>query len=116
MNCSALRGELLASELFGHARGAFTSAVQDKRGLIDVADGGTLFLDEIGDMDMGVQSQFLKVIEEKRYRRLGDVVDRRSEFRLICATNRDLKGEIKHGRFRNELFFRVHVFPISLPP
>ena len=116
VNCSALRGELLASELFGHAKGAFTSAMQDKRGLIDVADGGTLFLDEIGDMDVGAQSQFLKVIEDKRYRRLGDVKDRRSEFRLICATNRDLKAEIKQGRFRSELYYRVHVFPITLPP
>ena len=116
VNCSALRGELLASELFGHAKGAFTSAVQDKRGLIEVADGGTLFLDEIGDMDLEVQSQFLKVIEEKHYRRVGDVGDRRSEFRLICATNRDLQAEIKQGRFRSELYYRVHVFPITLPP
>lgn len=116
INCSSLRGELLASELFGHIRGAFTSAVQDRQGLIEVADGGTLFLDEIGDMDSAVQSQFLKVIEEKSYRRLGDVRLRNSDFRLICATNRDLGEEISSGRFRSDLYFRINLFPISIPP
>lgn len=116
VNCSSLRGELLASELFGHAKGAFTTAIQDRQGLIEIADRGTLFLDEIGDMDPGVQAQFLKVIEEKQYRRLGETRMRRSEFRLICATNRDLEGEIRKGRFRQDLFFRIHVFPIHLPP
>lgn len=116
INCSSLRGELLASELFGHVRGAFTSAVQDRQGLIEVADGGTLFLDEIGDMDFGVQSQFLKVIEEKCYRRLGEVRLRNSDFRLICATNKDLGEEINSGRFRRDLYFRINLFPISIPP
>lgn len=116
VNCSSLKGDLLASELFGHAKGAFTTAVQDRQGLIDVADGGTLFLDEISDMDMGVQAQFLKVIEEKQYRRLGETRVRRSEFRLICASNRDLVEETKKGRFRQDLYFRIHVFPIHLPP
>jgi len=116
VNCSNLRGELLASELFGHARGAFTTAVQDRQGLIEIADGGTLFLDEISDMDSGVQAQFLKVIEEKHYRRLGEVRVRRSEFRLICATNRDLAEEVKQGKFRKDLFFRINVFPIAIPP
>jgi DNA-binding NtrC family response regulator len=115
VNCSALKGDLLNSELFGHAKGAFTSAHQEKPGLLEVADGGTLFLDEIGDMDLGVQSQFLKVIEEKQYRRLGEVKTRHSDFRLICATNRDLLTETKQGRFRLDLYYRINVFPIYLP-
>lgn len=116
VNCSSLKGELLASELFGHVRGAFTSAVKDRVGLIEVADGGTLFLDEIGDMDGSVQAQFLKVIEEKRFRSLGSVKVRRSDFRLICATHRDLGEEVKDGSFREDLFFRINVFPIRVPP
>lgn len=116
VNCSNLKGELLASELFGHARGAFTTAVQEKQGLIEVSDGGTLFLDEIGDMDPGVQAQFLKVIEEKQYRRLGEVRVRRSEFRLICATNQDLPEMTRQGRFRKDLYFRINVLSISIPP
>ncbi|MBI5696803.1 MAG: sigma-54-dependent Fis family transcriptional regulator [Nitrospirae bacterium] len=116
VNCSGLRGELLASELFGHAKGSFTSAVADREGLIEVADGGTLFLDEIGDMDLQVQAQFLKVIEEKQYRRLGEVKVRRSEFRLICATNKDLMEEARQGRFRLDLYFRIFVFPIPIAP
>ncbi len=116
INCTSLKGELLASELFGHARGAFTSAVKDKQGLIEVANRATLFLDEISDMDLSVQAQFLKVIEEKEFRRVGEVKIRKSEFRLICATNRDLKKEIEEVRFRNDLYFRINVFPIMLPP
>ena len=116
VNCSSLRGEILASELFGHARGAFTSAVDDRQGLVEVADGGTLFLDEIGDMDIGVQAAFLKVIEEKRYRRLGEVRMRTSEFRLICATNQDLELRTHTSLFRRDLFFRINVMPITLPP
>jgi transcriptional regulator with PAS, ATPase and Fis domain len=81
-----------------------------------VADGGTLFLDEIGDMDIGVQAQFLKVIEEKRYRRLGEVRMRSSEFRLICATNQTLEERVQAGAFRRDLFFRINVFPITVPP
>jgi len=116
VNCSGLRGELLASELFGHCKGAFTSAVQDRQGLLDVADGGTLFLDEIGDMDPAVQAQFLKVIEEKSYRRLGEVRMRTSDFRLMCATNKDLAEEASHGRFRKDLLYRIQVMPIVVPP
>lgn len=116
INCSGLRGDLLSSELFGVVRGAFTSAVQDRSGLIEVADRGSLFLDEVGDMELNVQAQFLKVIEEKTFRRLGDVRPRKSDFRLICATHKDLQKEIGQGRFRRELFFRIHVFPITLPP
>ena len=115
MNCSSLGGELLASELFGHVRGAFTTAVEDKQGLLEVADGGTLFLDEIGDMDVAVQAQFLKVIEEKRYRKVGEVKVCRSEFRLICATNHDLEEAGRQGKFRQDLYFRINVFPIQVP-
>ncbi|MEW6569890.1 MAG: sigma-54 dependent transcriptional regulator [Nitrospirota bacterium] len=116
VNCSNLRGELLASELFGHVKGAFTSAVQDRQGLVEVADGGTLFLDEIGDMDVSVQAQFLKVIEEKQYRRLGEVKMRKSEFRLICASNKDLLEETRQGKFRKDLYFRINVLPVMIPP
>jgi len=116
VNCSSLRGELLTSELFGHVRGAFTTAVEDKQGLIEVADGATMFLDEIGDMDVAVQAQFLKVIEEKRYRRLGEVKVRTSEFRLICATNHNLEERCEQGHFRRDLFFRINIFPIHVPP
>jgi DNA-binding NtrC family response regulator len=116
VNCSNLRGDLLVSELFGHSKGAFTSAVQEKQGLIEAADGGTLFLDEIGDMDIGVQAQFLKVIEEKQFRRLGEVKTRKSDFRLICATNRDLLDETRKGAFRKDLYFRINVLPIIIPP
>lgn len=115
VNCSSLKGDLLSSELFGHVKGAFTSSVQDRQGLIEVADGGTLFLDEIADMDIAVQAQFLKVIEDKCYRRLGDVGLRKSNFRLIAATNRDLSEEVHAGRFRNDLFYRINIFPISMP-
>lgn len=116
VNCSALKGDLLARELFGNARGAFTSADRDMEGLLDAADGGTLFLDEIGEMDMGVQAQFLKVIEEKTYRRLGETKVRRSDFRLICATNKDLDAEIQGGRFRRDLYFRINLLGINIPP
>lgn len=115
VNCSSLGGELLSSELFGHARGSFTSAVGDKQGLIEVADRGTLFLDEIGDMDMSVQAKFLKVIEEKQYRRIGETRVRRSEFRLICATNHNLLEQVDRGNFRKDLYFRINVFPIQMP-
>lgn len=116
VNCSSLRGDLLASELFGHVRGAFTSAVQDREGLIEVANGGTLFLDEIGDMDLAVQAQLLKVIEEKCYRRVGESRPRTSDFRLLCATNKDLAKETQEGRFRQDLYFRINVLPIPLSP
>jgi DNA-binding NtrC family response regulator len=115
ISCAGLPRDLLASELFGHARGAFTSAVADKEGLLDVADGGTLFLDEIGELDATVQSQFLTVLEGKRYRRLGEVRERRSEFRLVCASSRVLADEVAAGRFRPDLYFRINVLPITVP-
>ena len=116
VNCSGLKGDLLARELFGNVRGAFTSAEQDRDGLLDAADRGTLFLDEIGEMDFSIQSQFLKVLEEKTYRRLGDTKLQRSDFRLICATNKNIEEEIRNGSFRNDLFFRINLFTIHIPP
>jgi DNA-binding NtrC family response regulator len=115
ISCAGLPRDLLASELFGHTRGAFTSAVADKDGLLDVADGGTLFLDEIGELDAPMQSQFLTVLEGKRYRRLGETRERRSEFRLICATSRVLTDEVARGRFRPDLYYRINVLPITVP-
>lgn len=115
LNCSNLKGDLLASELFGHVKGAFTNALRDREGLIEVADGGSLFLDEISDMDPGVQAQFLKVIEDRQYRRIGEVRVRQSEFRLICATNRDILTETHQGRFRKDLYFRINVLSIPVP-
>ena len=116
VNCSMLRGELLGNELFGHTRGAFTSAVDAQPGLLDAADGGTLFLDEIGDMAPPIQAQFLKTIEEKRYRRLGDVTMRGSDFRLLSATNHSLDDDVEEGRFRCDLFYRINVIVIRVPP
>jgi DNA-binding NtrC family response regulator len=116
LNCSSLKGDLLKSELFGHAKGAFTSALKEREGLIEVADGGTLFLDEIGDMDLDVQTQLLKTIEEKSFRHIGENKIRKSDFRLICATNRDLLKETGMGTFRRDLYFRICVFPVFIPP
>ncbi len=115
LNCSSLRGELLRSELYGHTKGAFTSAIKDRDGLIEIADGGTLFLDEIGDMDAEVQAELLKTIEEKTFRRIGENKTRNSNFRLICATNRNLKQASLEGVFRSDLYYRICVFPIELP-
>lgn len=116
INCSGLRGELLSRELFGHARGAFTSADQDRKGLLDVADQGTLFLDEIGDMGVDIQAQLLKVLEEKCYRRLGDVKLLRSDFRLICATHREMDSLLLSGAFRQDLMYRINLMVIHMPP
>ncbi|HBG04358.1 MAG: hypothetical protein A2075_04445 [Geobacteraceae bacterium GWC2_58_44] len=116
INCSGLRGELLAREIFGNVRGAYTSADQDRKGLLDVADRGTLFLDEIGEMGLDIQAQFLKVLEEKSYRRLGDVKLLRSDFRLICATNRDVENLAHQRLFRQDLLYRINLMVIDLPP
>lgn len=115
INCSALKGELLRSELYGHMKGAFTSAVKDRPGLIEAADGGTLFLDEIGDMDLEVQAQLLKTLEEKTFRRIGENKLRTSDFRIICATNREMETEVEDGRFRSDLYYRINLFPLTLP-
>jgi DNA-binding NtrC family response regulator len=116
LNCSGLRGEMLSREIFGNVKGAFTSADQDRKGLLDIANRGTLFLDEIGDMSIDVQAQFLKVLEDKSYRRLGDVKLLHSNFRLICATNHKLDSLVSSGQFRQDLMFRINMMTIHLPP
>jgi DNA-binding NtrC family response regulator len=115
VNCSVLRGELLARELFGNIKGAYTSADQDRKGLLDIAHHGTLFLDEIGDMEQPLQAQFLKVLEEKNYRRIGDIKLQTSNFRLICATNYQISQLVHEGRFRHDLLYRINLMEIRLP-
>lgn len=116
VNCAALQETLLESELFGHQRGAFTGAVTSKAGLFDVAEGGTLFIDEIGEMTGGLQAKLLRVLEDGRYRPVGSIKERRADVRVIAATNRDLAEEVKAGRFRDDLYFRINVLMIALPP
>jgi DNA-binding NtrC family response regulator len=116
LNCAGLSAELLDSELFGHERGAFTTAVRAKEGLLEVANGGTLFLDEIGDMDVQVQAKLLKVLEEQRFRRVGDVRDRAVNVRLIAATHQDLPEAVKTGRFRRDLYYRINTIQLHVPP
>ncbi len=116
LNCAGLEREFLETELFGHERGAFTGAVQAKPGLLEVADRGTVFLDEIGDIDLAVQPKLLKVLEAHQFRRLGDVHDRTVDIRLISATHRDLKELVRLQRFREDLFFRITIIPIRIPP
>jgi DNA-binding NtrC family response regulator len=116
INCSAFSKEILESELFGHKQGAFTGAVKDKKGLIEEANGGTLFLDEIGEMPIELQAKLLRVLETGEFIKMGETKVSRSDFRLIAATNRDLEDEIKQGNFREDLYFRLNVFEIHLPP
>lgn len=115
INCSAFSKEILESELFGHKQGAFTGAVKDKKGLIEEANGGTLFLDEIGEMPIELQAKLLRVLETREFIKMGETKVSRSDFRLIAATNRDLEDEIKQGNFREDLYFRLNVFEITLP-
>jgi DNA-binding NtrC family response regulator len=116
ITCSALPEQLLESELFGHERGAFTDARQQKRGLFEMAGGGTLFLDEIGETTPGLQAKLLRFLEEKTFKRVGGLNDIRVDVRIVAATNRDLAGEMRAGRFREDLFYRLQVMPIELPP
>jgi DNA-binding NtrC family response regulator len=116
LNCAGLSRELLESELFGHERGAFTNAMNTKPGLFEIAADGTLFLDEIGEMEITIQARVLKAIEEKRFRRVGGLRDLRADFRLIAATNRDLQAEVNAGRFRGDLFYRLNVVRLRMPP
>jgi DNA-binding NtrC family response regulator len=115
LNCSAFSKELLESELFGHKAGAFTGATKDKRGLIEEADPGTLFLDEIGDMHIDLQAKLLRVLETSEFIKVGDTRPTRVNVRIITATNRDLQQEVEDGKFREDLFYRLNVFTISLP-
>jgi transcriptional regulator with PAS, ATPase and Fis domain len=116
LNCAGLTREFLESELFGHERGAFTGAVNAKPGLLEVSHRGTLFLDEIGDIDPNVQPKLLKVVEEKRFRRMGDVRDRFIDVRLIAATHQDLRHLIETKVFRSDLYFRISTVPLAIPP
>ena len=116
ITCSALPEALLESELFGHERGAFTGADRQKRGLLETADGGTVFLDEIGEMVPALQAKLLRFLEEKTFKRVGGSTDLRVDVRVIAATNRTLEDEVRAGRFREDLFYRLNVLPILLPP
>ncbi len=116
IDCSALVGSLVESELFGHARGAFTGAVEKKMGLIEQAHGGTAFFDEIGELPLDLQAKLLRLLQEKEFRPVGAMGTRRAEFRVIAATNRDLKREMAKGRFRSDLFYRLNVVSLRLPP
>jgi DNA-binding NtrC family response regulator len=116
INCAGLSAALLESELFGHERGAFTGATVKKRGLLEEAEGGTMFLDEIGELDAVVQAKLLKVLETRRFRRLGGTREIAAEARIIAATSRDLAAEVAAGRFREDLYYRVCVLVISVPP
>jgi DNA-binding NtrC family response regulator len=115
ITCSALPEQLLESELFGHERGAFTDARQQKRGLFESADGGTVFLDEIGEMTPALQAKLLRFLEEKAFKRVGGLADLRVDVRVIAATNRNLEHEVKAGKFREDLFYRLQVMPVELP-
>ena len=116
INCASIPATLMESEIMGHERGAFTGADQRRPGVFELAHGGTLFLDEVGEIPIELQAKLLRVLEEGRLRRLGGKVELEVDVRVVCATNRDLKAEIKNARFREDLFFRLNVFQITLPP
>jgi two-component system NtrC family response regulator len=116
LNCSTFSKEILESELFGHKQGAFTGAIKDKKGFIEEANGGTLFLDEIGEMPLELQAKLLRVLETNEYIQIGDTTPKKSNFRLIAATNRNLKTESEAHHFRSDLYFRLNIFEITIPP
>lgn len=116
VNCGAIPIELLESELFGHVKGAFAGAARDRDGLFATARGGTLFIDEIGDAPLNVQQKLLRVLQERRYTPVGATSEREADVRVLAATQRDLRSDVARGRFREDLFFRLHVVPIEMPP
>jgi transcriptional regulator with GAF, ATPase, and Fis domain len=116
VNCASVPRELYESEFFGHVKGAFTGAIKDRAGRFEAADGGTLLLDEVGEIPFALQSKFLRVLQEKQYERVGEERTRTVDVRIIAATNRDLKKEVEEGRFRQDLYYRLNVFPIQVPP
>jgi two-component system response regulator AtoC len=116
LNCASLPSNLLESELFGHERGAFTDAKDRRIGLAEAADGGTLFLDEVGEIDLSIQAKLLKLLEDKTLRRIGSVRERKVNIRIVSATNRDLEKMVREGRFRSDLYFRLRVITLTMPP
>ena len=116
VNCASIPRELFESEFFGHMRGSFTGAVKDRAGRFETAEGGTIFLDEVGEIPMDIQNKLLRVLQEKRYERVGDDRTRLADVRIIAATNRDLKKAVSAGRFREDLYYRLNVFPIQVAP
>jgi sigma-54 specific flagellar transcriptional regulator A len=116
INCGAIPAELLESELFGHEKGAFTGAISSRKGRFELAEGGTLFLDEIGDMSLPMQVKLLRVLQERVFERVGGNRAQRCDVRIIAATHRDLEGSIERGTFREDLFYRLSVFPLEMPP
>jgi len=116
VNCPTLSEELLTSELFGHAQGAFTGAVRDQAGRVEAAQGGTLFLDEIGEISPGLQAKLLRFVQEKQFERLGETRTRSADVRVVAATNRDLERDVQEGRFREDLLYRLNVIEVTIPP
>ena len=116
IDCGSLVGTLMESELFGHVKGSFSGAAESKKGLVEMADGGTAFFDEIGDMPMEMQVKLLRVVQEHEFRAVGSTQWRKVDLRIIAATHRDLKAEVAAGRFRHDLYYRLYVFTIHLPP
>ena len=116
VNCASIPSELFESEFFGHVKGSFTGAHQDRIGRLQLADGGTLFLDEVGEIPLLQQGKLLRALQENEFERVGDARTVKVDVRVIAATNRDLAAEIKAGRFREDLYYRLSVFPIQVPP